>query len=420
MGSLRAQIGQIHGILVSGDVAFRGDTSEYAEAHTWLTHLSTLVGCELQYIWTVPGNHDVDQTFIEANPMLQIMQDSLSTGTTPEQVDYELNRQLSSRDLDSVIFGPLRQYNQFASKFNCELSCARQFWEHSVKLNDGSELCIRGLNSALVSNKKDHADTHKMVVGQSNCAMPQRNGVTYLAMCHHPPDWLRDGKQASDFLDNRAALQLFGHKHEQTEQHVNEITLRLYSGALHPTASEQPYEPRFNCLSLWATEEHEQRFLNVDLRPMRWTRFKKFQEEQGRKGEYPIVYRIKIGDFTTVDRMAKVNEEKNLDPDQASAKSDPLSVATQSENPAASGKTTSTNAPRRLAYRFHVLPHIQRITVATKLELYSNEDEGIPDSELFKRILRRAYDKRILHLLWAEVEALQKDPELAANPFEQK
>ncbi len=54
------QQGGVDGILVSGDIAFSGQQSEYKTAHEWLKTLCLQTNCSFSNIWTVPGNHDVD------------------------------------------------------------------------------------------------------------------------------------------------------------------------------------------------------------------------------------------------------------------------------------------------------------------------------------------------------------------------
>jgi hypothetical protein len=158
-----------------------------------------------------------------------------------------------------------------------------------------------------------------------------------------------------------------------------------------------------------------ERFLIAEVRPYLWRdRLKSFEKERGKESKHPIEYRIKIGKFEQIDQIAKTAETRGKAPEAELQQSDPLNVmSTGTEN-----ATTRFNAPRRLAFRFRALSHIQRLNIATKLALYENQDEGISDAELFRRIFKRAGEKRALPRLWEEVESLHADPEITPNPFE--
>src|SRR5205823_4791409 len=136
--------------------------------------------------------------------------------------------------------------------------------------------------------------------------------------------------------------------------------------------------------------------LNVDLRPWLWKdRFKHFAKEAGRNGEYPIVFKIKIGKFEVADQIAKKEEERLLEPELAPNRSDPLEIMSKMSIESEK-KTSAYNAPRRLAFRFLSLSHLQRQGIVTALGLLENQDEGLSDAELFKRVFKRAHERGLL------------------------
>ena len=59
---------------------------------------------------------------------------------------------------------------------------------------------------------------------------------------------------------------------------------------------------------------------------------------------------------------------------------------------------------RHLRYRFLSLPHAVRLAIANEHGLIRNDDEGIKDSELWSRILERAYEGGLIEALWQSVE----------------
>lgn len=52
-------------VLVSGDIAYAGDTDEYNFAQTWLEEVCAAAGCDTREIMVIPRNHDVQQTVRE-------------------------------------------------------------------------------------------------------------------------------------------------------------------------------------------------------------------------------------------------------------------------------------------------------------------------------------------------------------------
>jgi len=71
---------------------------------------------------------------------------------------------------------------------------------------------------------------------------------------------------------------------------------------------------------------------------------------------------------------------------------------------------------RTLTYQFFLLPHVVRLEIATNLGLIKDEDEGLPDYELFGRVFKRAASANILDRLWNEVEK-KHGHESGPNPF---
>lgn len=74
---------------------------------------------------------------------------------------------------------------------------------------------------------------------------------------------------------------------------------------------------------------------------------------------------------------------------------------------------------RILTYRFFDLPYVIRIDIARVLNLYTDEDMGLQDSELFNRIFKRAKEDNKLEELWDEIEKRHGDGKYKSNPFKQ-
>ena len=63
------------------------------------------------------------------------------------------------------------------------------------------------------------------------------------------------------------------------------------------------------------------------------------------------------------------------------------------------------NPVHHLRYRFLTLPVGIQIKIAKALGLFHDEDRGIKDPELFRRLSRRAAERNVLKGLWDAVEA---------------
>ena len=88
--------------------------------------------------------------------------------------------------------------------------------------------------------------------------------VTFLTICHHPPDWLVDGAQVRTALKAYSKIILTGHKHFHEEEEING-TLWLSSGAVHPSRAEQQWEPTYYYLKISVEASGDLRSLRVDL-----------------------------------------------------------------------------------------------------------------------------------------------------------
>jgi 3',5'-cyclic AMP phosphodiesterase CpdA len=65
------------GILVSGDIAFSGQSAEYDTAKSWLNRLCAALGCPPEDVWVVPGNHDVERAEVWGSFGLQLVRAGL-------------------------------------------------------------------------------------------------------------------------------------------------------------------------------------------------------------------------------------------------------------------------------------------------------------------------------------------------------
>lgn len=381
--------GEVNGILVTGDIAFAGKTPEYVLALKWLAELADELRCDREYVWCVPGNHDVDQADVKRYTAIPLVHADLHGAG--DKLDDRLRYHLENENTGPLLLAPLQNYNeQFAAKFGCITSPRKLWWEDDFILNDGSTLTLRGLNSVLISGPEDDRDTAKMLVGSAQTEFLRRDGVEYLTLCHHPPDWLVDGDNTREALCAYSRIQLFGHKHAQRVEQVNQ-TLWICAGAVHPVRTERNWIPRYNYLSLRVTGTGPERQLVVDVFSRVWSRAeRRFVRESLSDDGGAQRFSLRIGDWKGGETMG-----------QAAAFSD-------------EGRSPRVDRPeegqmrlnrKKLLYRFLGLSYHRRISLMRRFKLIEPGEEKLPDIDLFAGCFERARTKNVLDAFWDAVEA---------------
>jgi GTPase-associated adaptor domain/Calcineurin-like phosphoesterase len=415
LGSMTNRLGALHGILVTGDVAFAGDSEDYKRADTWLRETSEATGCPEQQIRVISGNHDVKRGAIEKSIYLRKAHESLRKLATAEkwaELDSEIEIYLNDPAIPELLYSPLDEYNKFATKFLSNFSRKQPYWTWDILLNDRSTLRIRGLNSALISSKSDNLGDNKLVLGQLFTALKREDGVEHMILCHHPPQWIWDQDPVEGYFNTRARIQLFGHKHVQkiSEQtHGGFTSLKVHAGALNPDPGQAAYLPRYNCIQLRILNEGKKRKLGITIHSRAWdaeqTKFDdaanachKCTIELESWNPAPVEAEALLADLSTSDPLKTV--------------SDPLNIVANDPT-----KSRALSAPRRLAYRFLALSYPHQQEIATSLNLLEESDKGLPDIELFQRVFRRAAERSQLAEMWKRVESLHGESKDTINPF---
>jgi predicted phosphodiesterase len=268
---LHCHLGDATAVVVTGDIAFSGATAEYQQAAQWLDSVAALVGSANCQILTVPGNHDVYWPSIQESA--RISRESLRTCPVAE-ITQKIDRLLE--DPTEPLLSPLRNYNEFALRYRCEVGQHGRPWQASIPLRNGYHLAVRGLTSVFNSDVNDTDDS--LVIGRTQTALPRDDaGAVYLLLAHHGPENCRDRQEIRDRIKDRARALLCGHLHEQRVQPVNNC-IELVAGAVHP--EEEPgWHPTYNWIVFDIAEQPDGReTLVVDihhrvLRP-EWNEFR--------------------------------------------------------------------------------------------------------------------------------------------------
>jgi len=399
------EIGTPDAIVVTGDIAFSGQADQYDKAAQWLEHLCALLNTEPTKVWTTPGNHDVDRSVARTASIAMFHRQLRQSG--PTGVDAMIADLLRDDLACEALFLPMRAYNTFAASYVCAITRDRPYWEDDLILNDGSLLRMRGITSTLVSDETDTNGDNKLVIGQMQYDLPRYDGVTYMTLCHHPPDWVIDGDNFDDRLLARAKIQLFGHKHTFRLIPIGE-TLRLSAGAVHPDQQEPNWIPRYSFLSLRVAGTDNARSLEVTVYPRVWDeQAKNFAPQYARSGSTGHLFELPLEPWTPALAAVQPTEPGEVAVRVPAAQD----VSIDDE---VSERRRIRDAERLVSYRFWRLLFHQRIAIAERLKLIRDEDKNRGEVDLFTAVLRRAASEGRFADLWDDVER-----ERGANPPEQ-
>ncbi len=196
-------------IIISGDIAFSGKTEEYDLAAKFFDKLLTITGLTPDYLFMVPGNHDVDRNEIT----------ELSSKITNFESRKEVNRFLDcEKDLRNVL-SKLKNYQNFLGKYQAEtqeiIDNGQYFYVKHININE-NDVAILCLNSSWASGPDDKKG--KLIVGDRQIidSIKQSDEADLrLAVLHHPLDWLKefDLKSTRNNLLKKCMFVLHGHNH---------------------------------------------------------------------------------------------------------------------------------------------------------------------------------------------------------------
>jgi hypothetical protein len=327
-----------------------------------------------------------------------------------DRLDPELMEHCTDPVTAGALFEPLRAYIEFAERYQCGISPEQPFWERDLPLPDGTIIRLRGLCSVLVLNSGDSRGN--MILGTAQASVRRENGMEHVTLCHHPPDWFLDHDPVTDQLEAKVRVQLFGHKHSQRVQVINE-GVRLTAGAMHPDRSDREWEPIYNLLQLGRLEDGA---LALRVYSRKWhkqsCRFVQEADPNTGREYFEKVWR----DAVAAQPIAR---ERPLEsPRPGAQKPEEKLVSQTTDNPGPEPSPIAVEDPeRRLTYRFLILPFRHQIAIAQSLDLLTDEDRALSDSALFGTLFARAAETQKLEKLWEETEARHGERTPGTNPF---
>ncbi len=364
-------------ILVSGDVAFAGHPEEYKFAQCWLESLCAKVGAKLHQVFVIPGNHDVDRS-VSGRHLIQslhrVLKESPSSKLERQLFDY-----MHDPETAEALYQSIAAYNDFAKQFFCALQPPeRTIASRDLELNDGSILRLSGFNSSFVSSAYDKEGD--LFIDPACLQLTHEVGVEHAVLCHHPYNWLRQGRELSDHLQSVARLHIFGH------EHVNRVVpgqdwMQVFASATQPAKEESDWEPGYNLIEAVVRGTGHDRHLDLKAHVRKW---------QFRPGEFVPKYNRGADVFSQSIKLGPWTKPP-------SASTPVEAVSASGANVAADiARVAPSNPTRALSIRFFKLTLSQRSAIAGTLNLLEEEDANEPDFERFRRVFLRAQARGLL------------------------
>ncbi|MBX9646727.1 MAG: metallophosphoesterase [Xanthobacteraceae bacterium] len=404
--------GNVEMILLSGDIAFAGHEKEYEFAYEWLEkELCPAAACAIENVFVIPGNHDVDVK-AEAGPASMHARASLRA-TAADKLDAELRKWLRDPGSANVIFKPIENYNRFAARFQCSIGpytltkdgtiakdSAHPFTTRDLKLNDGSVLRLWGFNSVIVSDLSDKKD--EMLVDPAAAQIEREDGVTHLVMCHHPFNWLRNGKPFEDRIDAVAKIHLFGHEHTLRVDEGKHF-VRIRAGAMQPARDERSWKPGYNWIDVSVAEAEQKRSLTVKI----WVRMHETDRflavpDRNDNDIWHEQFDLPSWELPTAMPPGSVVAKPAKTP---AAVPEPQPAAGRIEEVPMTPPVPSVTLRTVTVKFFKLKEHEQRRLIA-KMKLDRDGDRDLKDYELATTAVRRASDGGMLDVLDSAIEAL--------------
>jgi predicted phosphodiesterase len=267
---LQNTFGNADGILITGDVAYSGQTAEYDRAGTFLLNLAKAVGCEPIQIKVIPGNHDVDRG--KVGPFCKLAHKSIREASAAE-VDARLESFMKTEEASNALLPKVSEYRQFAARFDCDFPTSESpRWRKDYPLGSQYRLSVLGMNSVQVCDGDDALGN--MVLGNLQYIFDPEENVAFVALIHHPPPWLRDRTSAQPYL-KRACVVMFGHEHSLEIQKIQTDTdseqIQVFAGATNPPEGSADYPYRYNWIEFALEGASDRRHLRFTAWPRIWS-----------------------------------------------------------------------------------------------------------------------------------------------------
>jgi predicted MPP superfamily phosphohydrolase len=391
------ELGPVDAILVGGDIAYAGAPEEYTAAYAWISDLAKTSGCDLERVFVIPGNHDVDRNVVRKDINVRNVQAAISRAE-PQWREQELFKQFSDATAGRALFAPIAAFNDFAKRFSCQVYTPdKLFWEQNLSLDHETVLRFYGLTSTLLSGMNGENDVRQaLYLSPLQTAIDPTDGVVNVVLCHHPPDWFMDHDDIDDAIRGRAALHFFGHKHRQ-RIHRDANYVRFSAGAVNPDRNEPGWEPGYNLIRVETSTNGRDRVLSIEAHLLVWqTNPDMFRPKRASDTDEVFRHQLPLGRALAVEHSVEGART-------------PASTVPATISPAVDVETEmSDDNTRNLVLRFWELASSERREIAMALGLLDAEDMRLPEPERYDRAFVRAGERALLTRFAAEIAKREK------------
>lgn len=209
-------------VVISGDIANKGQESQYDIATKFFRHIQDYLKQELNipiYIILVPGNHDCD--FGNENN-LKLRKISINAILSDSKVCS------SNDEIYEKCLHPQIPFFEFAQNFNNDFTYPNQpqiFYRLIIPAKD-KVLVFNCFNTAWLTQK--HEEPGKLIMPShllSEAELTVNNSLLSISIYHHPENWLSPESSSNfrSFLKKTSDLIFTGHEHEKNTYTQNQI-----------------------------------------------------------------------------------------------------------------------------------------------------------------------------------------------------
>ena len=266
------ETGGLDHILICGDIANKGQESEYEKAEEFLKRIFEHLECDetKTKVYVVPGNHDINRG-INKQERLDLRPTLLNLEKAD---DFIKNAKHNETEKLKLIYSPFKAFHKFANNHSSLDGIAEGILSEAPNFNDKGFrkevvlgvlndyiIKLHCLNSALLCDEDDVNDPNNIQYGEHKLYIPRYayNPATdsmfvNISMMHHPHKWFYNESEQTSKFDRTFKIQLYGHVHMQTIYQAvdGKSPVRLQLGSLQPgkDGDSNIYPPVFNILEL--------------------------------------------------------------------------------------------------------------------------------------------------------------------------
>nr|WP_294810185.1 metallophosphoesterase [uncultured Sphingomonas sp.] len=295
---LAASKAPIGGIIVTGDIAYSGQKTQFDEAVLWLTELSDAAGSDRLSVQVVPGNHDVDRG--KSFMLSSMMKELLAKGREL------LDKVLGNPGDCTALYRRFDAYQEFANGYGCPLDINggnAGMKRHTFA--PGKNLNLLGLNSALLCSGEENAKTPQLLLGARQRIIKEAPDAEYAILVHHPMRWLEDGDDTWNYIDNRARVLMCGHEHkpnvEMRKTKSGREVLVIDAGATVPDEVTEEFTYTFNVIEMDLSADGKAIDVTVDTYKWLQDEVRFEQDTTNHEGGKPKAYNLPCPKFAEGD-----------------------------------------------------------------------------------------------------------------------